>query len=256
MGYSIDQLKKASSIKGNEGIPIQQQGVTRQFTPGLLDQAEIITAAGSQSSGVIRREMTYALKNNSAVINFTLEGAIGQVYNAASGNYDDNADAAAGWIVQVINISTRAHTIIHGSTSWSVSPNDTVYFYWTGSAWTLHNMRVNGLTVDGPFAGAGVDTKVGGMINNALANYTKEIYLAGNYDTLEDAIKAVSSQALPNTLYTIRFEQNGVHIGQFYSYSYKAEVPEFGMGTAIKFNGNAFKFYVDWNTHQWVINNA
>ncbi|MCQ2242127.1 hypothetical protein [Treponema sp.] len=102
----------------------------------------------------------------------------------------------------------------------------------------------------------GMDLMNSEDVNNALANYTKEIYLAGNYDTLEDAIKAVSSQALPNTLYTIRFEQNGVHIGQFYSYSYKAEVPEFGMGTAIKFNGNAFKFYVDWNTHQWVINNA
>lgn len=133
-GYPISELKKASQAKGRDQIPLQQDGVTRQVELGIMDNAVKVTA--STSSGLIYKEGSYVLQNNSAVINFTLDNAVGRELSGNS--YVDSASAAAGWIVKVINLSTRSHTVIYGSNSWSIAAGEIQEYYWTGSAWTKY----------------------------------------------------------------------------------------------------------------------
>lgn len=228
MGYSIDQLKKTGTLEGNDTIPVMQGGLTKQVAAGILDNAKIITAAGSQASGIIRREMTYILKNNSSAINFTLNNAVGK--KVVNNDYSDDAATATGWIVKVMNVSTRSHVVIVGSNSWDIAKNENMYFFWTGSAWTLHNARMNNLIVDGelklPNAAAVTSlqatSKLAGLdangkvnyttpdaikdtlglatttsVNNALAKYNKQIILASGYnDTIENFIASLRQNGI------------------------------------------------------------
>ena len=161
-GYPISELKKASESKGRDLFPIQQDGVTRQVELGILSNASKITA--STSSGVITKEGSYVLQNNSAVINFTLNNAVGRA--VSNNDYVDSASAAAGWIIKVINLSTRSHTVIAGSNSWTIAAGDVHEYYWTGSAWTFHNVVTES------------------RLNNALAKYQKFAY----YDFIERGV--------------------------------------------------------------------
>lgn len=179
-GYPISELKKAPESKGRDLIPIQQDGVTRQVELGILSNASKITA--STSSGVITKEGSYVLQNNSAVINFTLNNAVGRTFS--NNDYVDSASAAAGWIVKVINLSTRSHTVIAGSNSWSIAAGDVHEYYWTGSAWTFHNVVTES------------------RLNNALATYTK--FLNRNTESITDA------NDLPEGFYVANNITNGL----------------------------------------------
>ena len=202
MGYSIDQLKKTGTLEGNDTIPVMQGGLTKQVAAGILDNAKIITAAGSQASGIIRREMTYILKNNSSAINFTLNNAVGK--KVVNNDYSDDAATATGWIVKVMNVSTRSHVVIVGSNSWDIAKNENMYFFWTGSAWTLHNARMNNLIVDGelklPNAAAVTSlqatSKLAGLDANGKVNYTTP-------DAIKSALSLATTTDLTNldTLY-------------------------------------------------------
>lgn len=198
-GYTINDLKKAGSLSGQDAIPVQQNGITRQFEVGIMDNASLVKQSGSQSSGVIRKAQTFVLQS-ATKINFTLEKAVGRI--VTDNEYVDNAEAASGWKVYVVNISSIEHTVIHGANSWPVPAGEILCFYWTGSRFTLHNIVINNVTVRGDtkllnisavqaLAAAnkipviGTDGKlasttaqaivdlanVDGKINNALANY-------------------------------------------------------------------------------------
>lgn len=198
-GYTINDLKKAGSLSGQDAIPVQQNGITRQFEVGIMDNASLVKQSGSQSSGVIRKAQTFVLQS-ATKINFTLENAVGRI--VTDNEYVDNAEAASGWKVYVVNISSIEHTVIHGANSWPVPAGEILCFYWTGSRFTLHNIVINNITVRGDtkllnisavqaLAAAnkipviGTDGKlasttaqaivdlanVDGKINNALTNY-------------------------------------------------------------------------------------
>lgn len=151
MGYSIEDLKKAGSIAGEDALVLQQGGITKQIARSVMDQAVIVTASGAQSTGSVRKEGTYVLQNNSAEIRLTINNAIGKSL-AADGSYTDSAAAAAGWILKIINNSTRNHTVISGANSWAIAAGEIQEYYWTGSAWTFHNVVTES------------------RLNNALAN--------------------------------------------------------------------------------------
>ena len=220
-GYTINDLKKAGSLSGQDAIPVQQDGITRQFEVGIMDNASLVKQSGSQSSGVIRKAQTFVLQS-ATKINFTLENAVGRI--VTDNEYVDNAEAASGWKVYVVNISSIEHTVIHGANSWPVPAGEILCFYWTGSRFTLHNIVINNLTVRGDtkllnisavqaLAAAnkipviGTDGKlasttaqaivdlanVDGKINNALANYTpKKDYILTNNEQIIIPITGVS----------------------------------------------------------------
>lgn len=145
-GYTINDLKKAGSLSGQDAIPVQQNGITRQFEVGIMDNASLVKQSGSQSSGVIRKAQTFVLQS-ATKINFTLENAVGRI--VTDNEYVDNAEAASGWKVYVVNISSIEHTVIHGANSWPVPAGEILCFYWTGSRFTLHNIVINNITVRG-----------------------------------------------------------------------------------------------------------
>lgn len=145
-GYTINDLKKAGSLSGQDAIPVQQNGITRQFEVGIMDNASLVKQSGSQSSGVIRKAQTFVLQS-ATKINFTLENAVGRI--VTDNEYVDNAEAASGWKVYVVNISSIEHTVIHGANSWPVPAGEILCFYWTGSRFTLHNIVINNVTVRG-----------------------------------------------------------------------------------------------------------
>ena len=145
-GYPIEALKKAETVTGLDIIPLQQNGITKQLERSIFDQAVIIEEAGSQSSGIIRKEGVFVLKNETQ-INFTLEAAAGRIVE--DNEYKDSAEAASGWIVYVVNTSGIQHTVIHDANSWPINAGETLCFYWTGSCFTLHNIVINNLTVRG-----------------------------------------------------------------------------------------------------------
>lgn len=145
-GYPIEALKKAETITGLDIIPLQQNGITKQLERSIFDQAVIIKEAGSQSSGIIRKEGVFVLKNETQ-INFTLETAAGRIVE--DNEYIDSAEAASGWIVYVVNTSGIQHTVIHDANSWPINAGEILCFYWTGSRFTLHNIVINNLTVRG-----------------------------------------------------------------------------------------------------------
>lgn len=145
-GYPITNLKKAERISAQDAIPVQQDGVTRMFEAGVMDQAVIVKSSGSQSSGIVRKEETFVLKSET-LINFTLENAAGRIVQ--DNEYVDNAEAASGWIIHIVNVSGIQHTVIHGANSWPIPAGETLVFYWTGSRFTLHNVVLNNLTVRG-----------------------------------------------------------------------------------------------------------
>lgn len=145
-GYTINDLKKAGSLSGQDAIPVQQNGITRQFEVGIMDNASLVKQSGSQSSGVIRKAQTFVLQS-ATKINFTLENAVGRI--VTDNEYVDNSEAASGWKVYVVNISSIEHTVIHGANSWPVPAGEILCFYWTGSRFTLHNIVINNLTVRG-----------------------------------------------------------------------------------------------------------
>ncbi len=145
-GYPITNLKKADRISAQDAIPVQQDGVTRMFEAGVMDQAVIVKSSGSQSSGIVRKEETFVLKSET-LINFTLENAAGRIVQ--DNEYVDNAEAASGWIIHIVNVSGIQHTVIHGANSWPIPAGETLVFYWTGSRFTLHNVVLNNLTVRG-----------------------------------------------------------------------------------------------------------
>lgn len=153
MGYSIEDLKKAGIINGEDALIVQQSGITKQIARSVIDQAVVITETGAQSTGVIRKEGTYVLQNNSAEIRLSVQNAIGKILNEETNVYTDSASAAAGWIIKILNNSTRNHTVIYGANSWTITAGEIQEYYWTGSAWTFHNI---------------VTEK---KLNNALANY-------------------------------------------------------------------------------------
>lgn len=212
-GYTINDLKKAGSLSGQDAIPVQQNGITRQFEVGIMDNASLVKQSGSQSSGVIRKAQTFVLQS-ATKINFTLENAVGRI--VTDNEYVDNAEAASGWKVYVVNISSIEHTVIHGANSWPVPAGEILCFYWTGSRFTLHNIVINNVTVRGDtkllnisavqaLAAAnkipviGTDGKlasttaqaivdlanVDGKINNALANYCGVQSILPNNQILE-----------------------------------------------------------------------
>lgn len=145
-GYPIEALKKAETVTGLDIIPLQQNGITKQLERSIFDQAVIIKEAGSQSSGIIRKEGVFVLKNETQ-INFTLETAAGRIVE--DNEYKDSAEAASGWIVYVVNTSGIQHTVIHDANSWPINAGEILCFYWTGSRFTLHNIVINNLTVRG-----------------------------------------------------------------------------------------------------------
>lgn len=139
MGYSIEDLKRAGIINGEDALIVQQSGITKQIARSIIDQAVVITEAGAQSTGVIRKEGTYVLQNNSAEIRLSVQNAIGKALSDES-TYTDSASAAAGWIIKILNNSTRNHTVIYGANSWTITAGEIQEYYWTGSAWTFHNI--------------------------------------------------------------------------------------------------------------------
>lgn len=145
-GYPISQLKKATEIKGQDILPIQQDGVTKQIEKSILDQATIIAGSGSQSSGIIRKEGTFVLTSGT-LTNFTIENAVGR--KPVENEYVDDAQLAAGMKVYVFNNASIQHTVIHGANSWPIAAGETLCFYWTGSRFTLHNVSVQNVTVRG-----------------------------------------------------------------------------------------------------------
>lgn len=145
-GYPIASLKKAEEISGQDIFPVQQNGVTKQIERSILDQAVIVSDAGPQSSGIIRKEGVFVLKNDAQII-FTLENAAGRIVE--NNEYVDSADAASGWMIYVVNTSEIQHIVIHSQNSWPIPAGETLVFFWTGSRFTLHNIVINNLTVRG-----------------------------------------------------------------------------------------------------------
>ncbi|MCQ2590790.1 MAG: pyocin knob domain-containing protein [Treponema sp.] len=145
-GYPIASLKKAEEISGQDIFPVQQNGVTKQIERSILDQAVIVSETGPQSSGIIRKEGVFVLKNDAQII-FTLENAAGRIVE--NNEYVDSAEAASGWIIYVVNTSEIQHIVIHGQNSWPIPAGETLVFFWTGSHFTLHNIVINNLTVRG-----------------------------------------------------------------------------------------------------------
>lgn len=151
MGYSINDLRKADKLNGNDAIPIQSNGQTKQIEAGVMDQGTTITAGGSQNTGNIRREQLFILNNNSTQINLTIGNAVGR--SVSNNEYQDSAAAATGWIIRIYNKSTRSHVIIYGANSWTITAGEMQEYFWTGSAWTYHHIVTST------------------ELNNALANY-------------------------------------------------------------------------------------
>lgn len=252
MGYSIDQLKKTGTLEGNDTIPVMQGGLTKQVAAGILDNAKIITAAGSQASGIIRREMTYILKNNSSAINFTLNNAVGK--KVVNNDYSDDAATATGWIIKVMNVSTRSHVVIVGSNSWDIAKNENMYFFWTGSAWTLHNARMNNVIVDGelqlPNAAAVTSlqatSKLAGLDANGKVNYTTP-------NAIKDILKLATTTDL-NKIETVEdiFGTEGAEydVNNFTSTAYKIRYGRFYNNT--NDYANYHLAYKGWNIIQWV----
>lgn len=232
-GYPISELKKAPESKGRDLFPIQQDGVTRQVELGILSNASKITA--STSSGVITKEGSYVLQNNSAVINFTLNNAVGRA--VSNNDYVDSASAAAGWIVKVINLSTRSHTVIAGSNSWTIAAGDVHEYYWTGSAWTFHNVVTES------------------RLNNALANYDKaelwtdSLINIANDTTLKSG-KEITFTVNDTTISDLPVANRGIVITRKNSLNNRC-IQEYHCNEST--NNSIYYRYLEWNGTRWVV---
>lgn len=230
-GYPISELKKASESKGRDLFPIQQDGVTRQVELGILSNASKITA--STSSGVITKEGSYVLQNNSAVINFTLNNAVGRT--VSNNDYVDSASAAAGWIVKVINLSTRSHTVIAGSNSWTIAAGDVHEYYWTGSAWTFHNVVTES------------------RLNNALTNYDKAELWTDSLvnianDTTLKAGKEITFTVNDTTISDLPVANRGIVITRKNSLNNRC-IQEYHCNEST--NNSIYYRYLEWNGTRW-----
>ena len=169
-GYTINDLKKASSINPLDKLPIQQSGVTRQIEAGMLDNATIINSG--DNTGVIREAKTFIIENNSTSLQITLGDAVGRI--VSDNEFTDSPEAAKGWVITVINNSTRNHALFHGNYSETLAPGDVIHYYWNGARWTVHSLAVDRLTVignanfSGQVSGSGFSSGVNGLIDTAL----------------------------------------------------------------------------------------
>ena len=164
-GYTINDLKKASSINPLDKLPIQQSGVTRQIEAGMLDNATIINSG--DNTGVIREEKTFVIENNSISLQITLGDAVGRI--VSDNEFTDSPEAAKGWVITVINNSTKNHALFHGNYSETLAPGDVIHYYWNGARWTVHSLAVDRLTVIGNASFGG--TIGGSGITSLLSDY-------------------------------------------------------------------------------------
>lgn len=274
-GYPIEALKKAEAVTGLDIIPLQQNGITKQLERSIFDQAVIIKEAGSQSSGIIRKEGVFVLKSETQ-INFTLEAAAGRIVE--DNEYIDSAEAASGWIVYVVNTSGIQHTVIHDANSWPINAGEILCFYWTGSRFTLHNIVINNLTVRGDtkllevpavqtlvaenkLAVIGADGKiisttvndivglanVDGKINNALANYSTILKKIDFYSTFSNNISGY--YYLLNTRVFVHIEIRDKALSDWEALTSKGAVPSPKKAISINAKGKTSGIYIFPSTH-------